>query len=113
MAQPTNFYRINAPAGSGKTYYISQTINDIIEKSPLANVLCITYTNRAAEVMKERIISPNVSISTIHAFLNSFLKPFFENEKVINYYIEIYKFQIEEELTKTENVERYKERLNI
>ncbi|HFI0055671.1 TPA: UvrD-helicase domain-containing protein, partial [Streptococcus suis] len=88
--QESNFYRVNAPAGSGKTYFISKTINDILCKNPFANILCITYTNRASEVMRERIISPNVEISTIHSFLNNFLKPFFRNEKVLNYYFEFY-----------------------
>ncbi|MGT2802752.1 UvrD-helicase domain-containing protein [Streptococcus henryi] len=113
MAEQTNFYRINAPAGSGKTHYISRTINKIIEESPFASILCITYTNRAAEVMKERIISPNISISTIHAFLNNFLEPFFKNKKVVTFYIEFFKQKIEEDLEKTKIVERYKERFNI
>ena len=84
--QQNNFYKINAPAGSGKTYFISRTINDILNNEPFVKILCITYTNRASEVMKDRIISPNVEISTIHSFLNDFLKPFFSNDKIINFY---------------------------
>ncbi|HFH9840469.1 TPA: UvrD-helicase domain-containing protein, partial [Streptococcus suis] len=112
--QESNFYRVNAPAGSGKTYFISKTINDILVKNPFANILCITYTNRASEVMRERIISPNVEISTIHSFLNNFLKPFFRNEKVLNYYFEFYKKEIKTILdSKPELLERYKERFDI
>lgn len=112
--QESNFYRVNAPAGSGKTYFISKTINDILGKNPFANILCITYTNRASEVMRERIISPNVEISTIHSFLNNFLKPFFRNEKVLNYYFEFYKKEIKTILdSKPELLERYKERFDI
>ncbi|HFI0265705.1 TPA: UvrD-helicase domain-containing protein, partial [Streptococcus suis] len=112
--QESNFYRVNAPAGSGKTYFISKTINDILCKNPFANILCITYTNRASEVMRERIISPNVEISTIHSFLNNFLKPFFRNEKVLNYYFEFYKKEIKTILdSKPELLERYKERFDI
>lgn len=113
MARQKNFHRINAPAGSGKTYYISKKINEIIDDSPFVSILCITYTNRASEVMKERIISPNVSISTIHTFLNSFLKPFFYNENVISYFIDIYKTRIIRDLKNPEKVERYQESLGI
>ena len=115
MAQrQNNFYKINAPAGSGKTYFISKTINDILNKNPFVSILCITYTNRASEVMRERIISLNVEISTIHSFLNNFLKPFFRNEKVIDYYLEIYKEEIEVILKgETKLIERYKERFQI
>ena len=108
--QQNNFYNINAPAGSGKTYFISKTINDILNNEPFVKILCITYTNRASEVMQERIISPNVEISTIHSFLNDFLKPFFSNDKIINFYFEIYKEEIKTTLDDNGKlVERYKE----
>lgn len=113
MARPTTFYRVNAPAGSGKTYYISQTINTIAKSSPYANILCITYTNRAAKVMRDRIISPNVSIATIHSFFNNFLQPFFSNKAVIDYYTEFYREEIENTLTRLDLVERYKENMRI
>lgn len=112
--QQNNFYNINAPAGSGKTYFISKTINDILNNEPFVKILCITYTNRASEVMQERIISPNVEISTIHSFLNNFLKPFFTNEKVINLYFEIYKEEIKTTLDDNGKLaERYKERFSV
>lgn len=112
--QQNNFYNINAPAGSGKTYFISKTINDILSNEPFVKILCITYTNRASEVMQERIISPNVEISTIHSFLNNFLKPFFNNEKVISFYFEIYKEEIKTTLDDNGKlVERYKERFSV
>lgn len=115
MAQrQNNFYKINAPAGSGKTYFISKTINDILNSNPFVNILCITYTNRASEVMQERIISPNVEISTIHSFLNNFLKPFFSNEKVINFYLDSYKKDIENTIkANPELIERYKQRFQV
>ena len=111
--QQNNFYKINAPAGSGKTYFISKTINDILNNGPFVKILCITYTNRASQVMQERIVSPNVEISTIHSFLNKFLKPFFKNEKVIDYYLEIYKEEIETTLKEETKLNRYKERFQV
>lgn len=111
--QQNNFYKINAPAGSGKTYFISKTINDILNNESFVKILCITYTNRASQVMQERIVSPNVEISTIHSFLNKFLKPFFRNEKVIDYYLEIYKEEIETTLKEETKLNRYKERFQV
>lgn len=111
--QQNNFYKINAPAGSGKTYFISKTINDILNNEPFVKILCITYTNRASQVMQERIVSPNVEISTIHSFLNKFLKPLFRNEKVIDYYLEIYKEEIETTLKEETKLNRYKERFQV
>lgn len=112
--QQNNFYNINAPAGSGKTYFISKTINDILNNEPFVKILCITYTNRASEVMQERIISPNVEISAIHSFLNNFLKPFFSNDKIINFYFEIYKEEIKTTLDNSGKlVERYKEIFSV
>lgn len=111
--QQNNFYKINAPAGSGKTYFIIKTINDILNNEPFVKILCITYTNRASQVMQERIVSPNVEISTIHSFLNKFLKPFFRNEKVIDYYLEIYKEEIETTLKEETKLNRYKERFQV
>lgn len=112
--QQNNFYNINAPAGSGKTYFISNTINDILNNEPFVKILCITYTNRASEVMQERIISPNVEVLTIHSFLNNFLKPFFSNDKIINFYFEIYKEEIKTTLDNSGKlVERYKERFSV
>ena len=114
MAQQQNiFYKINAPAGSGKTYFISKTINDILNNEPFVKILCITYTNRASQVMQERIVSPNVEISTIHSFLNKFLKPFFRNEKVIDFYLGIYKEKIETTLKEETKIIRYKERFQV
>lgn len=111
--QQNNFYKINAPAGSGKTYFISKTINDILNNEPFVKILCITYTNRASQVMQERIVSPNVEISTIHSFLNKFLKPFFRNEKVIDFYLEIYKEEIETILKEETKIIRYNERFKV
>ena len=112
--QQNNFYNINAPAGSGKTYFISKTINGILNNEPFVKILCITYTNRASEVMQKRIISPNVEISTIHSFLNDFLKPFFSNDKIINFYFEIYKEEIKTTLDNSGKlVEWYKERFSV
>lgn len=63
----------NAGAGSGKTYALKECLKYIINKYGKEleyhnqNVVCITYTNVAAEEIKERLgNSSKVLVSTIH-----------------------------------------------
>lgn len=44
-----NIFLVNAPAGSGKTTWIRQQVESYLLRNPKDNILCITYTNRAAE----------------------------------------------------------------
>ena len=68
-----NMFLVNAPAGSGKTTYIENTIINLLAKYPNRKILSITYTNRAKEELNSRIDSNNVTIDTIHSFLSSFV----------------------------------------
>ena len=71
-----NCYLINAPAGSGKTTYIYNKIMEINIKSPNTKILCITYTNRAADELKNRFQyynGKNLEVYTIHSFINNFM----------------------------------------
>ncbi len=49
----------NASAGSGKTYRLAyKYVRDVIENPPLyRNILAVTFTNKATEEMKSRILS--------------------------------------------------------
>ena len=47
-----NKHLINAPAGSGKTTNIRTRLKSICLKEPKSKILCITYTNRAADELK-------------------------------------------------------------
>lgn len=85
-----NYLLINAPAGSGKTTRITNKINKLLNEDSRGKILCITYTNRAVDELKSRIKSNQVDISTIHSFINNFLKPFKKNKQVIEYYKEYY-----------------------
>ncbi|MDB4301155.1 UvrD-helicase domain-containing protein, partial [Flavobacteriaceae bacterium] len=56
----TNFHIINAAAGSGKTYtlvlrYLIQLLESKNTKS-YRNILALTFTNKAVNEMKERIL---------------------------------------------------------
>lgn len=44
-----NCFLINAPAGSGKTTQIKSMVRGFMLENPKDNILCITYTNRAAD----------------------------------------------------------------
>ena len=78
-----------AGAGSGKTRVLTERINELIESgvSPY-NILAITFTNKAAKEMRERIskrvgsISDNIFIGTFHSFGLKILR---ENKEVIGY----------------------------
>lgn len=72
-----NIFLVNAPAGSGKTTWIRQQVESYLLRNPKDNILCITYTNRAAEELG-RDSSPqqisnhfllNISILNISPYL--------------------------------------------
>ncbi|KNZ40185.1 UvrD-helicase domain-containing protein, partial [Acetobacterium bakii] len=67
-----NCFLVNAPAGSGKTTQIKAMVKKCILENPRDNILCITYTNRAADELSRDVDAKNVFIGTIHSFLNSF-----------------------------------------
>ncbi len=83
---------IEASAGTGKTYTIMEIVIDLIleHKIPLTQILILTYTEKAAGELKERLrknlISSGltkeareldqVTISTIHGFCNAILKEY-------------------------------------
>lgn len=113
---------IEASAGTGKTYTIMEIVIDLIleHKIPLTQILILTYTEKAAGELKERLrkklISSGltkeareldqVTISTIHGFCNTILKEYpVETETPTNWIltdalerlnIALYKLQHEE-----------------
>ena len=75
LKEGTNF-RVEAGAGSGKTYSLNKAIEwlDANKKKEFnknkQNVICITFTNAAVDVIKSRISSDSFIIpSTIHSFV--------------------------------------------
>ena len=79
VTAPESKVIVVAGAGSGKTRVITERLKYLLEKGANpANIVCITFTNMAAEEMAERL--QNVSgigdafIGTIHSFANKVLK---------------------------------------
>ena len=78
-----------AGAGSGKTKVLTSRIANLIENdvSP-ANILAITFTNKAAKEMKERVkklIGPDANYIQISTFHSLGLKILKENYEFLGY----------------------------
>jgi len=101
---------VNAPAGSGKTTKIKSMIRKYTIDNPEDNILCITFTNRAADELIKDINLSNIHISTIHSYINEFMRPFFSNEKIIDLYFRIYEESIKEiiqDINKADSNQKY------
>lgn len=103
--QISNCFLINAPAGSGKTTQIKAMIQKCIISNPKDNVLCITYTNRAADELSKDIDASNVFIGTIHSFLHSFMKRYFAHQDILDLYFEVYGDKIKQRIENPEQDE--------
>ena len=104
-----NKFLINAPAGSGKTTSIRNHLKSIYMDYPESKVLCITYTNRAADELKKDLESPNISVITIHSYINELIKPFFGQTEAVNLYWELYERKISERIENSNGDERIAE----
>lgn len=93
-----NIFLVNAPAGSGKTTWIKQEVQEYLKKYLDNNILCITFTNRAALELGQGIDSNRVYFGTIHNFINHLISSFFSHELTIDFFLEVYKMQIEEQI---------------
>lgn len=98
-----NKFLINAPAGSGKTTYIRTQLKKICLLEPQCNILCITYTNRAADELKKNLDNSNVVVSTIHFYINDLISPFFSLPETIDLYWEIFGNSIEQRIRNERN----------
>lgn len=74
-------FLLSGGAGSGKTYTLVQTLHYIFDRNPKVQVACITYTNVAADEIKERSPYSRLHVSTIHDFLWEEIKDYQKNLK--------------------------------
>ena len=89
-----NMFLVNAPAGSGKTTFIENTIINLLAKYPNRKILSITYTNRAKDELNSRINSKNVTIDTIHSFLAGYVGLYLSKPEVIDLYLQVFENKI-------------------
>lgn len=104
-----NKHLINAPAGSGKTTYIRNQLKSICINKPESRILCITYTNRAADELKKDLENANITVSTIHSYINDLISPFYSHKEVLDLYCEIYAEKINERIANVTNDEHIKQ----
>ncbi|BAQ67770.1 hypothetical protein NHU_00601 [Rhodovulum sulfidophilum] len=74
-------FLLSGGAGSGKTYSLVRTIEEVCGVYPGSPIACMTYTNATAREILERIAAPNLKVGTIHDFLWDIIKPFQESIK--------------------------------
>lgn len=104
-----NKHLINAPAGSGKTTYIREQLKSICLNSPKSKILCITYTNRAADELKKNLDSENITVNTIHSYINDLISPFYSHKETLDLYWEIYGQKINERMMNVANDDHIRE----
>ena len=111
-----------AGPGSGKTRILTERISFLIAEKNIKpeNILAVTFSNKAAEEIRERVwekdANINSQISTFHAFGLSVLKKYYNNfERPEHFYIidDDEKKEIIEELTGKENKKPGKKILEI
>ncbi|WP_286245658.1 UvrD-helicase domain-containing protein [Corynebacterium ulcerans] len=99
----SRFKIFNAPAGSGKSTEIKARVREWSDQCPRDHMLCVTYTNRAADELKAGINADNVDVSTIHSFLAEFMKPMFVLPEIVDLYLDVYKKDIENRIANPKN----------
>ena len=80
-SRPTQHRLVIAGAGSGKTQHMASLIAETLAATPTANIFAISYTNRARDVLRERVESlkraesefERVRFGTIHQFALSLM----------------------------------------
>ena len=65
-----NMFLVNAPAGSGKTTYIENTIINLLAQYPNRRILSITYTNRAKEELNSVEGGDTIRVDLNHVALD-------------------------------------------
>lgn len=73
-----NNFVLQGGAGSGKTETLKQTLEFISDHYPKKRIACITHTNLAVDEIRSRV-GEQYTVSTIHSFLNGFIKDYKKN----------------------------------
>ena len=84
--------------GSGKTTSIRKQLKAILLEDPTARILCITYTNRATEELGKDLDKTNITICTIHSYINELISPFYKAKAIVELYWSIFNSRIVERI---------------
>lgn len=87
----SRFVRVVAPAGSGKTRSLIAKAVQLLRNVPNANILCLTFTNAAANEFKERAKAPGLAtatagrmhVSTVNSFGYQIVKQLSPNHQLV------------------------------
>lgn len=79
VTAPVGHMLVMATAGSGKTRVLTQRVRFLLERDPLDGVLALTFTNKAADEMRERLegiddFERRTWVGTIHSFAQSIVE---------------------------------------
>ena len=79
VTAPVGHMLVMATAGSGKTRVLTQRVRFLLERDPLDGVLALTFTNKAADEMRERLegidnLERRTWVGTIHSFAQSIVE---------------------------------------
>ena len=74
LVEEKRCFLLSGGAGSGKTYTLVETIKALSNLEPSSRIACITYTNAAADEIRERADIGRLWVSTIHDFLWEHIK---------------------------------------
>ncbi|OLO10435.1 DNA/RNA helicase [Chromohalobacter japonicus] len=69
LVRSKNCFLLSGGAGSGKTYTLVETIRALTQLEPSSRIACITYTNAAADEIRDRAGARGLWVSTIHDFM--------------------------------------------
>lgn len=110
ISQVKGAYLISAPVGTGKTTVLTERIITALDNGiKPEEILCLTFTNRAAEEMMERVrarikdknIVRELRMSTFHGFCLKFIK---EEAKDIGIYPDFVIFDESEQVEVMKNI---------
>jgi len=96
---------LNASAGSGKTRTLLAKIQSLLDSGvPVKNILAVTFTNKAAKEMKDRLSkfckSKEMQVSTIHSFCVQIIRKFIKHTH-LKYPFTIYDDKDQQSIIKT------------
>ncbi len=69
LTEQSKCFVLSGGVGSGKTYTLVEAIRALTQREPSRRLACITYTNAAADEIRERVARQNLWVSIIHDFV--------------------------------------------